>query len=180
MIFNKTWLKRQMKGPITWIWSEREQFLVSTKTNVKCMLLHKPSRNLICLSNRISLFKGTFEKESDLNLENYEYYMNLGYEYHPKLGYEKTFIQNFNNFSDLIHNQITLPPSWSPIFNQVYSEFRSFQSLDWINLQGRLVQIKRIEHGEKIKNLLNNSIRQYGDSLVKKIPNWKSLISSWT
>ena len=98
-----------------------------------------------------------------------------------KIGIWKNLYSKFPyNFSDLIHNQITLPPSWSPIFNQVYSEFRSFQSLDWINLQGRLVQIKRIEHGEKIKNLLNNSIRQYGDSLVKKIPNWKSLISSWT
>ena len=160
------------------IWEGAVSGIYQDKCEVHVAAQTFPQFNLLIKQNLV--IQRDVWKESDLNLENYEYYMNLGYEYHPKLGYEKTFIQNFNNFSDLIHNQITLPPSWSPIFNQVYSEFRSFQSLDWINLQGRLVQIKRIEHGEKIKNLLNNSIRQYGDSLVKKIPNWKSLISSWT
>ena len=160
------------------IWEGAVSGIYQDKCEVHVAAQTFPQFNLLIKQNLV--IQRDVWKESDLNLENYEYYMNLGYEYHPKLGYEKNFIQIFHNFSDLIHNQITLPPSWSPIFNQVYSEFRSFQSLDWINLQGRLVKIKRIEHGEKIKNLLNNSIRQYGDSLVKKIPNWKSLISSWT
>ena len=160
------------------IWEGAVSGIYQDKCEVHVAAQTFPQFNLLIKQNLV--IQRDVWKESDLNLENYEYYMNLGYEYHPKLGYEKNFIQIFHNFSDLIHNQITLPLSWSPIFNQVYSEFRSFQSLDWINLQGRLVKIKRIEHGEKIKNLLNNSIRQYGDSLVKKIPNWKSLISSWT
>ena len=160
------------------IWEGAVSGIYQDKCEVHVAAQTFPQFNLLIKQNLV--IQRDVWKESDLNLENYEYYMNLGYEYHPKLGYEKNFIQIFHNFSDLIHNQITLPLSWSPIFNQVYSEFRSFQSLDWINLQGRLVKIKRIEHGEKIKNLLKKSIRQYGDSLVKKIPNWKSLISSWT